>query len=233
MDIKQQILTALGIDKKILLEWQAKLTDGTIVVSPDVELTGGSEVNILVEDGSQMPLPAGSYETEDGVGFVVAEGADGIVSELLTEEAEAPTEEEVVVEAAEDDGEADIADWKGLEKRVQQIEDAIADLKADKEGGDDEVETEDGNEEEMSTPAPAPKGPKTIKKTEVTEFTALKKENKKLAKEIEALKKAAGAEGIKLNRFTTTNKSRVEKLSKADYNNLNAKEKFAYDLYRN
>tara|TARA_R110000744_G_scaffold378122_1_gene493856 strand:+ start:106 stop:801 length:696 start_codon:yes stop_codon:yes gene_type:complete len=231
MDIKTQILTALGIDKKIMLEWQAKLTDGTIVVSPDVELTGGSEVNILVEDGSQMPLPAGSYETEDGVGFVVADGADGIVSELLTEEAEAPTEdtEEVAVEAAE---EATIEDWKALEVRIKDLEDGIADLKADKDGGDDEVETEDGGEEEMSTPTPTRRGPKTIKKTEVTEFKALQKENIKLSKEIEKLNKSKGANGINLNKFSTNNSAPINKLSKSEYSKLTKQEKFAYDLYR-
>ena len=110
-NLKQQIITALGLDKEVKLEWQAKLTDGTIVVSPDVELTGGSEINILTEDGSQMPLPAGSYETEDGVGFTVSE--DGIVGELLTEEKEAPAEEENVA-MNEEDGVADIKDWEGL-----------------------------------------------------------------------------------------------------------------------
>tara|TARA_R110000744_G_scaffold378850_1_gene495617 strand:+ start:9341 stop:10036 length:696 start_codon:yes stop_codon:yes gene_type:complete len=231
MDLKTQILTALGIDKKIMLEWQAKLTDGTIVVSPDTELTGGSEVNILVEDGSQMPVPAGSYETEDGVGFVVADGADGIVSELLTEEAEAPTEEteEVAVEAAE---EATIDDWKALEERIKNLEDGIADLKADKEGGDDEAETEeDGGEEEMSTPTPAPRGPKTIKKTEVTEFSKMRAENKRLTSELKKLGKTKGADALNLNKFSTSNTT-VTKLSKTEYNKLTAKQKFAYDLYK-
>ena len=30
------------------------------------------------------------------------------------------------------DEEADVADWKGMEKRIKNLEDAIADLKSDK-----------------------------------------------------------------------------------------------------
>lgn len=232
-NLKQQIITALGLEQKVSLEWQAKLTDGTIVVSPDVELTGGSEINILTEDGSQMPLPSGSYETEDGVGFTVSE--DGVVGELLTEEAEAPAEEENV-EMDEEDGTADIKDWEGLEKRIQQLEDAVADLKAEKEGGDDEVETEDGGEEEMSSEEPAPRtprGPKTIKKTEVTEFSLadLKKQNDELAAEITKLKKAPAADALNLNKFSS-NKGAAVELSKEEYSKLTAAEKFAYNMYK-
>jgi hypothetical protein len=218
MDLRKQIITALGLDEKTSLEWQAKLTDGTIVVSPAPELEAGVEISILTEDGSTMPLAAGAYETEDGVGFTVEE--DGIVASLLTEEQEAPSEEEPTeeVEMDEEDGVADIKDWEGLEKRVQQLEDAIADLKADKDGGDDEVETEDGNEEELS------RGPKTIKKTEVTEFTKLKKENKELKKML----KEAAANKLNVNKFSTAKKA--TKLSKKQLDSLTPKERFMYNL---
>ena len=53
--------------------------------------------------------------------------------------------------------EADVADWEGMEKRIKNLEDAVADLKRDKVGGDDEVE-------EMSEETPEPStNPKTIK----------------------------------------------------------------------
>jgi hypothetical protein len=45
---------------------------------------------------------------------------------------------------------ADVGDWEGMEKRIQNLEDAIADLKADKES---KMEEED-KEEEMSTEKP-------------------------------------------------------------------------------
>ncbi len=46
----------------------------------------------------------------------------------------------------EDDGkEADVEDWAGMEKRIKNLEDAIADLKGDKESKmeDEEVEMEE------------------------------------------------------------------------------------------
>lgn len=106
MNLKEQILVALGLDSNVKLEWQAKLTDGTIVVSSADELDAGVDIAVLTEDGTTMPLPVGEYETEDGVAFRVDE--EGIVAELLTEETEeeAPAEEEAPeeeeVEASED-----------------------------------------------------------------------------------------------------------------------------------
>ena len=83
MDLKKQILEALGIEKSIKLEYQAKLTDGTIVVSEADELVAGIEISILTEDGTTIPLPPGKYETEDGIGFSVEE--EGIVAEIYEE----------------------------------------------------------------------------------------------------------------------------------------------------
>jgi hypothetical protein len=70
----------------------------------------------------------------------------------LAEVIESETEEEVEAEeekeemAEEDkkddyDEEAAVYDWEGMEKRIKNnLEDAVADLKRDKVGGDDEVE---------------------------------------------------------------------------------------------
>ena len=60
-------------------------------------------------------------------------------------------------ELAEDD-EADVEDWAGMEKRIKNLEDAVADLKADKENVS--VETEEvevtSNKRQVSNPvAPA------------------------------------------------------------------------------
>ena len=225
MDIKKQILTALGIEKTNL-EWQAKLTDGTIVVSSAPELEAGVDIAILTEDGTTMPLPAGSYETEDGVGFTVEE--DGIVAELLTEEKEAPTEEttEEVVEAGEDEGtdddEAKVEDWEGMEKRIKNLEDAIADLKSKVDGGGaEETEEVEAKKEKKTTP-------KSIKKTEVTEFEAMKAENAEMKSLIETLSKTAGADALNLNKFSTAKKK--TQLAKKEYNKLTPAERFAYNI---
>ena len=106
MDLKKQILSALGLDKEeeLNLEFQAKLIDGTIVVSKADELAEGVEVMILAEDGSTMPVPVGTYETEDGVEFKVEK--EGIVASMEkkeTEEEEEETEEKEEVEAVEEE----------------------------------------------------------------------------------------------------------------------------------
>ena len=101
MDLKNQILVALGLDNKeevsneeTNLSFQAKLVDGTIIVSEDDVLAEGSLVNVLTEDGTTMPLPVGEYQTEDNLSFVIAE--EGIVESLV--EGEAPAEDEEVTE---------------------------------------------------------------------------------------------------------------------------------------
>ena len=126
MDLKNQILVALGLDKgEVKLEWQSKLEDGTLVVSTAETLEAGVDVSVLTEDGTTIPLPIGTYKTQDGLSFRVEE--EGVVAEVM----ESETEE--VVEAA------DVGDWEGMEKRIQNLEDAVAKLKEDKVGGDTEA----------------------------------------------------------------------------------------------
>ena len=59
MDIKEQILVALGLNKEetIKLEWQAKSEDGTIFVSTAEELEAGVDIAVLTEDGTTILLP--------------------------------------------------------------------------------------------------------------------------------------------------------------------------------
>ena len=93
MDLKQQILVALGLDKQeeVSLEFQAKLEDGTIIVSTAESLEAGVDVSVLTEDGTTMLLPVGEYKTEDGQGFSVEE--EGVVAELYEKEEEVVEEE--------------------------------------------------------------------------------------------------------------------------------------------
>ena len=101
MDLKQQILVALGLDKQeesVNLEYQAKLEDGTIIVSTAESLEAGVDISVLTEDGTTMLLPVGEYKTEDGQGFSVE--VEGVVAELYEEEVEEEATEEVVEEEA-------------------------------------------------------------------------------------------------------------------------------------
>ena len=232
MDIKEQILVALGLNKaeeSIKLAWQAKSEDGTIFVSTAEELEAGVDISVLTEDGTTILLPIGTYKTEEGVSFRVEE--EGVVAEVMeseTEEEETAEElsEEAVELAPEDDDrkeEADVEDWAGMEKRIQNLEDAVADLKREKEGGDDEVEEMSEETTEPST------NPKSIKTTEVVEFSAeeeiekLKSENEKLKTE---LAESPADAPINTNKFS----SERPVLSRKEYGKLSKNEKFLYNL---
>lgn len=98
MDLKQQILVALGLDKQeeVNLEYQAKLEDGTIIVSTADSLESGVDISVLTEDGTTMLLPIGEYKTEEGLGFSVE--VEGVVAEIMEEEVEEEEAEETPVE---------------------------------------------------------------------------------------------------------------------------------------
>ena len=86
MDLKQQILVALGLDKQeesVNLEYQAKLEDGTIIVSTAESLESGVDISVLTEDGTTMLLPVGEYKTEDGIGGGLPHSSSSIFIESL------------------------------------------------------------------------------------------------------------------------------------------------------
>tara|TARA_R110002050_G_scaffold217227_2_gene353283 strand:- start:440 stop:1108 length:669 start_codon:yes stop_codon:yes gene_type:complete len=220
MDLKKQILVALGLNeeqKEVNLEFQAKLEDGTIIVSTAKTLEAGSDISVLTEDGSTILLPEGQYKTDEGMSFSVEK--EGIVAELYKDEVEketegAPVEEEE--EMAEDDGkEADVADWKGMEKRIQNLEDAVADLKRDKDGGDDEVE-EMATEEEST--------PKKIKTTEEIEFEYQTKIDELNEKVIE-LSKEPSDTPVDTNKFSTEKND-----STPDFRKMTKRERILYNI---
>lgn len=237
MDLKEQILVALGLnkDEEVKLGWQAKSEDGTIFVSTAEELEAGVDVSVLTEDGTTILLPVGTYKTDTGVSFRVEE--EGIVGEVIESETEEEvTEEEMSTEevkeelAEEDDKddydeEAAVYDWEGMEKRIKNLEDAVADLKRDKVGGDDDIEemSEETSEEVAEEPTP-----KSIKTTEVVEFTteeveAIKAENEKLKTE---LAETPAESPINTNKFSVERKP----LSTKEYKKLTRQERFLYNL---
>ena len=219
MDIKEKILVALGLEreKEVKLGWQSKTEDGTILVSTAEELENGVDISVLTEDGTTILLPPGSYKTDTGLTIRVEE--EGIVAEVIESETEEDdtVEEELTEELAEEE---DKDEWKGMEKRIKNLEDAVADLKRDKVGGDDEVEemTEEVAEK-----------PKSIKKTETVEFSA-EDQIKKLKKENEELKtklaESPADSPINTNKFS----SDKFVLSAKDYKKLSKRERFLYNL---
>ena len=229
MDIKKQIKIALGLDtEEVVLGFQAKTEDGTIIVSTAEELEAGVDISVLTEDGTTILLPVGTYKLDTGVSFRVEE--EGIVGEVIeseTEEEETPKEELAEEDDKDDyDEEADVADWKGMEKRIKNLEDAVADLKSEiGETGDVEEMTE-----ETVEPSTNPRT-KTTKTTEVVEFSAedelekLKAENEKLKTE---LAESPADAPVNTNKFSADRPV----LTRKQYNNLSKQERFLYNLYK-
>jgi len=217
MDLKKQILVALGLNKEeVMMAWQSKLEDGTIVVSTAETLESGVDASVLTEDGTTIPLPIGTYKTEDGLTFRIEE--EGVVAEVMESETEEKEEASEEVEAAE---EADVADWQGMEKRIENLEIAVSKLKEAKVGGDDESE-----EMAEETPEARSTNPKTITTKEVKEFSIeeLKAENEKLKTE---LAEAPAEAPLNTNKFSSDRKP----ATKLQYSKMSKNEKFLHNLY--
>ena len=219
MDLKNQILVALGLDKgeDVTMAYQAKSEDGTIFVSTAEELEAGVDISVLTEDGTTILLPVGTYKTDTGVTFRVEE--EGIVAEVMETETEEVVEEEEMEEVTEELEVEDDA-FERLVERVQNLEDAIADLKEDKVEATEEVEELAVEEEERGTT------PKSIKTTEVVEFSVeeLKAENERLKTELASAPASAPLD---------TNKFSSDKAlpTKQDFKRMTKQEKFLYNLH--
>ena len=156
-EIVESIKEVLGMELsevKVELE-ERKLENGTRIEAESFEK--GKSVFILTDD-EKVAMPVGEYLFEDGTLLVVEE--EGIIADVredvddeVPQKEEAGEEKEEMKEEEEDkyDEEADVADWKGMEKRIKNLEDAIADLKGDKENkNSEEVEaSEEVKEEEV------------------------------------------------------------------------------------
>ena len=103
------------------------LDDGRVLATEDEQFMIGSVVMVVGDDGETSKLSAGTYTMSDGAKLTIDDDSK-IVD--MGEEKEA---EDVEAEKEEMQEEADVADWKGMEKRIKNLEDAVADLKADKE----------------------------------------------------------------------------------------------------
>ena len=147
-EMLNQIKTLLNIEVKLE---EMKLENGTIIESESFEK--GKEIFIKTDD-EKVAMPVGEYILEDSRLLVVEE--EGIIGDVREVSDEAPQkEDEEITEDLEgkeddykDDGEeAEVGDWKGMEKRIQNLEDAISDLKGDKEDKMEEVVEEDLQQE--------------------------------------------------------------------------------------
>ena len=131
---------------------EMKLQNGTVLEAEKFEK---GESVFIKSDDERIALPVGEYVLEDSRLLVIEE--EGLIGDVREVSDDVPAKEEDMKEEtvlAEGDDEADVADWAGMEKRIKQLEDAIADLKSSKENkvdASEEVKEEIKEEVELST----------------------------------------------------------------------------------
>tara|TARA_B100000767_G_scaffold254381_1_gene259734 strand:+ start:541 stop:1188 length:648 start_codon:yes stop_codon:yes gene_type:complete len=135
----EKIKDVLNLNEEVKLE-QTKLENGTIIEADSFE--EGKEV-FIVSDDENVAMPVGEYILEDSRLLVVEE--EGVIADVRevsdevpskeTEEGEEITEDLKEEDLKDDDEdyaeEADVADWKGMEIRIKNLEDAIANIKSE------------------------------------------------------------------------------------------------------
>ena len=117
-----EIKTLLNIDVKLMEE---KLENGTVVSAEAFEKD--NEIFIVTDD-EKIAMPVGEYLLEDGR-LVVVE-AEGLIADVREVSDEVPAKEEEVEETEDlEEEKKDVVDLELMEKRIQNLEDAIASLK--------------------------------------------------------------------------------------------------------
>ena len=180
------------------------LDDGRVLATEDDQFMIGSVVMVVGDDGETSKLSAGTYTMSDGAKLTIDEDSKildmGEEKEAEDVEAEKEDKEEMEHEPGHD-SEADVADWAGMEKRIKNLEDAVADLKADKESLS--VETEETVEEEEVVEDEKVEMSKDMVSSLVEEVEHLK------AKIVE-LEKEPGAEGFTHSPESNTKSEKVD-----------------------
>ena len=122
---------------------EMKLQNGTVVEAEEFKK---GEAIFIKSDDERIAMPVGEYVLEDGKLLVVEE--EGIIADMRDVSDDVPAKEEDMKEDKEEmaeeklDEEAAVYDWEGMEKRIKNLEDAIADLKADKLDSPEDVKEE-------------------------------------------------------------------------------------------
>jgi len=170
-DMLNEIKTLLNIEVK--LEEQ-KLENGTVVDAEAFEK--GKEIFIVTEN-EKIAMPVGEYILEDGRLVVVEE--EGVIADVREVSDEVPAKEEETTEDLKEEKEEEkMMDeenyvtkdtFRQMEDKIQNLEDAIADLKADKVEAEKEEEKMEEVKEELSAVKPIKHNPeaKTAQKTQV------------------------------------------------------------------
>jgi len=118
---------------------EMKLQNGTVVEAEEFKK---GEAIFIKSDDEKIAMPVGEYVLEDGKLLVVEE--EGIIADMRDVSDDVPAKEEDMKEDIKEEmaEEAAVYDWEGMEKRIKNLEDAIADLKADKLDSPEDVKEE-------------------------------------------------------------------------------------------
>tara|TARA_B100000768_G_scaffold33866_1_gene32405 strand:- start:3109 stop:3762 length:654 start_codon:yes stop_codon:yes gene_type:complete len=159
-EMLNQIKTLLNIEVKLE---DMKLENGTVVSAESFEK--GKELFIVTDD-EKVAMPVGEYLLEDGRLIVVEE--EGLIADVREVSDEVPAKEteegeEITSDLKEkEETYAEESDMmKDMMGRIQNLEDAIADLKDDKKDRMEDVD--EVKEEEMSDDSQAPLKSRTVK----------------------------------------------------------------------
>ena len=117
-NVIEKIKEVLNLNEEVKLE-QTKLENGTVIEFDSLE--EGKEV-FIVSDEEKIAMPVGEYILEDSKLLVVEE--EGVIADVREVSDEVPSEETEEELAEEDDI---MRDMMG---RIQNLEDAIADIKS-------------------------------------------------------------------------------------------------------
>lgn len=211
MDLKTRIRVALGIEEEnTQLAYEGKLADGTIIVSEADALAEGVAVNVLVEDGTQIPLPVGEYATEDGVEFTVEE--EGVIASMKEE---AEEEEDDMGKKKDEDYEEEV---EMSEENAQLFAEIGGVVKELLEEVKNDISRLNAELEEL-------RGESLAKDENIAE---LQEENTELSKQVIELGSEAADVPVETKKFKKETTKVV--LSKTEYNKLSKKEKFYYNL---
>jgi hypothetical protein len=124
-NVIEKIKDVLNLNEEVKLE-QTKLENGTVIEFDSLE--EGKEV-FIVSDEEKIAMPVGEYILEDSRLLVVEE--EGVIADVREVSDEVPSEE---TEEGEEEVEEELAEeddiMRDMMGRIQNLEDAIADIKS-------------------------------------------------------------------------------------------------------
>jgi hypothetical protein len=182
LSMYKKIKEALGLEKFA----DDTLADGTMITSPDGDFVVGSIVNVVQADGTEMPLPDGTYTLSDGTMITVAAGSITEVAEGAPVEGEtgemaeaAPAEDAPAAEDAAPGESKDLQEQiDALVKEIEAMKKAMNMKEAELSTATDQITSLSKEKTELEAKVvelSALPGTSTVKKTAMAQAIANEK----------------------------------------------------------